>query len=322
MRIRTSSKVVAVCGVVAAIFMGSAADAQNYPVKPVRVITPWPSGGLTDVAGRLVFAKISESMGQQFVIENRAGATGSIGADAVAKAQPDGYTLMVHSASHLSNAYTYPKLPYDTFRDFAPIGLLVAQTGILVIHPSLPVKSIKELVALARARPEQLLYASSGGGSFSHMAFALLNSMTNTKMLHVPYKGGGPATTAVISGEAQMLAGSPAAVLTQLQANRLRALGVTSDTRLKQFPNVPTIAESGVPGYEFRGWVGVFAPAGTPKPIVDRLNAEIKKVLERPDNKLDALEPWYMTPEQLAVRMKSDYEKYGRIFKIIGTKFD
>jgi tripartite-type tricarboxylate transporter receptor subunit TctC len=321
-KIKTSSKVVAVCGVVAAIFMTSAAEAQNYPVKPVRVITPWPSGGLTDVAGRLVFAKISESMGQQFVIENRPGATGSIGADAVAKAQPDGYTLMVHSASHLSNAYTYPKLPYDTFRDFAPIGLLVAQTGILVVHPSLPVKSVKDLVALARAQPGQLLYASSGGGSFSHMAFALLNSMTNTKMLHVPYKGGGPATTAVISGEAQMLAGSPAAVLTQLQANRLRALGVTSDTRLKQFPNVPTIAESGVPGYEFRGWVGVFAPAGTPKPIVDRLNAEIKKVLERSDNKLDALEPWYMTSEQMALRMKSDYEKYGRIFKVIGTKFD
>jgi tripartite-type tricarboxylate transporter receptor subunit TctC len=302
--------------------MSSAAEAQNYPVKPVRVITPWPSGGLTDVAGRLVFAKISESMGQQFVIENRPGATGSIGADAVAKAQPDGYTLMVHSASHLSNAYTYPKLPYDTFRDFAPIGLLVAQTGLLVVHPSLPVNSVKDLVALARARPEQLLYASSGAGSFSHMSFALLNSMTNTKMLHVPYKGGGPATTAVVSGEAQMLAGTPAAVLTQLQSNRLHALAVTSDTRLKQFPNVPTIAESGVPGYEFRGWVGVFAPAGTPKPIIDRLNAEIKKVLERPDNKLDALEPWYMTPDQLAARIKSDYEKYGRIFKIIGTKFD
>ncbi|MGZ5227305.1 MAG: Bug family tripartite tricarboxylate transporter substrate binding protein [Burkholderiales bacterium] len=322
MKIRTSSKVVAVCGVVAAIFMSNAAEAQNYPVKPVRVITPWPSGGLTDVAGRLVFAKISESMGQQFVIENRPGATGSIGADAVAKAQPDGYTLMVHSASHLSNAYTYPKLPYDTFRDFAPIGLLVAQTGLLVVHPSLPVKSVKDLVTLARAQPGQLLYASSGGGSFSHMAFALLNSMTNTKMLHVPYKGGGPATTAVVSGESQMLAGTPAAVLTQLQSNRLRALAVTSDTRLKQFPNVPTIAESGVPGYEFRGWVGVFAPAGTPKPIIDRMNAEIKKVLERPDNKLDALEPWYMTPEQMAARMKTDYEKYGRIFKIIGTKFD
>jgi tripartite-type tricarboxylate transporter receptor subunit TctC len=321
MKVTMFSKFIAMCGV-AGLFMSNAAEAQNYPVKPVRVITPWPSGGLTDVAGRLVFAKISESMGQQFVIDNRPGATGSIGADQVAKSPPDGYTLMVHSASHLSNAYTYPKLPYDTFRDFAPIGLLVAQTGLLVVHPSLPVKSVKDLVALARAQPGQLLYASSGGGSFSHMAFALLNSMTNTKMLHVPYKGGGPATTAVVSGESQMLAGTPAAVLTQLQSNRLRALGVTSDTRLKQFPDVPTIAESGVPGYEFRGWVGVFAPAGTPKPIVDRMNAEIKKVLERPDNKLDALEPWYMTPEQMAARMKTDYEKYGRIFKIIGTKFD
>ena len=154
------------------------------------------------------------------------------------------------------------------------------------------------------------------------MAIALLNSMSNTKMVHVPYKGGGPATTAVVSGESQLLAGTPAAVLTQLQQNRLRLLAVTSDTRLKQFPDTPTIAESGVPGYEFRGWVAVFAPAGTPKPIVDRLNAEIKKVLERPDNKLDALEPWYMTPEQTQARMRSDYEKYGKIFKIIGTKFE
>ena len=302
--------------------LGVAAEAQTYPVKPVRVITPWPPGGLTDVAGRLVFAKVSESMGQQFIVDNRPGATGSIGADAVAKSPPDGYTLMVHSASHISNAYTYPKLPYDTFRDFAPISLIVAQTGLLVTHPSLPVKSVKELVALARARPDQILYASSGGGSFSHMAIALLNSMSNTKMVHVPYKGGGPATTAVVSGESQLLAGTPAAVLTQLQQNRLRVLAVTSDTRLKQFPDTPTIAESGVPGYEFRGWVAVFAPAGTPRPIVDRLNAEIKKVLERPDNKLDALEPWYMTPEQTQARMRSDYEKYGKIFKIIGTRFE
>jgi tripartite-type tricarboxylate transporter receptor subunit TctC len=305
-----------------ALIVNTASEAQTYPVKPVRVITPWPPGGLTDVAGRLVFAKVSESMGQQFIVDNRPGATGSIGADAVAKSPPDGYTLMVHSASHISNAYTYPKLPYDTFRDFAPISLIVAQTGLLVAHPSLPVKSVKDLVALARARPDQLLYASSGGGSFSHMAISLLNSMSNTKMVHVPYKGGGPATTAVVSGESQLLAGTPAAVLTQLQQNRLRLLAVTSDTRLKQFPDTPTIAESGVPGYEFRGWVGVFAPAGTPRAIVDRLNAEIKKVLERPDNKLDALEPWYMTPEQTQARMRSDYEKYGKIFKIIGTRFE
>ncbi len=300
----------------------SAAHAQTYPTKPVRVIIPWPAGGLTDVAGRLVFAKMSESMGQQFIIDNRPGATGTIGADAVAKAAPDGYTLMVHSASHIGNPFVYPKLPYDTFRDFTGVGLLVAQTGLLVAHPSLPVKTVKELVALARARPDQLLYASSGGGSFSHMAIALMSAMTNTKMVHVPYKGGGPATTAVVAGESQLLAGSPAAVLTQVNANRLRLLAVTSDTRLKQFPNTPTIAEAGVPGYEFRGWVAVFAPAGTPKPIVDRLNSEIKKVLERPDNKLDALEPWYMTPEEAQARFRSDYEKHGKLFKIIGTKFE
>jgi tripartite-type tricarboxylate transporter receptor subunit TctC len=237
----------------------------------------------------------------------------------VAKSPPDGYTLMVHSASHVGNPHIYKQLPYDTLRDFVGVGLLVAQTGLLVTHPALPVKSVKELVALARSRPGQILYASSGSGSFSHMAITLLESMTHTKMLHVPYKGGGPATTAVLAGESQLLVGTPAAVLTQLNAKRLRLLGVTSDTRLKQFPDTPTIAEAGVPGYEYRGWVAVLAPAGTPKPIVDRLNAEIKKILERPDNKLDALEPWYMTPEQTAARLKADYEKQGKLIKLTGT---
>ncbi len=298
------------------------AEAQGYPVKPVRVIIPWPSGGLTDVAGRIVFQKMSEALGQQFIIDNRPGATGSIGADAVAKAPADGYTLMVHSASHVGNPHIYKKLPYDTLRDFTPVGLLVAQTGLLVVHPSLPAKSVKELVALARARPDQLLYATSGSGSFSHMAITLLTSMTGTKMVHVPYKGGGPATTAVIAGESQLLAGTPAAVLTQLNANRLRLLAVTSETRLKQFPNIPTIAEAGVPGYEFRGWVAVLGPAGVPKPVVDRLSAEIKKILESPDNKLDTLEPWYMTPGQTAARIRADYDKYGKIIKLTGTALD
>jgi tripartite-type tricarboxylate transporter receptor subunit TctC len=298
------------------------AQAQNYPVKPVRVIIPWPAGGLTDVAGRIYFQKISESMGQPFVVDNRPGATGSIGSEAVAKSPPDGYTLMVHSASHVSNPWIYPKLNYDTFRDLAPVGLLVAQTGLLVAHPSLPVKNVKELVALARSRPDQVLYASSGGGSFSHMALALMNSMSNTKMLHVPYKGGGPASTAVLAGETQLLVSTPAAALSHLQNKRLRLLGVTSDTRLKQFPDTPTIAEAGVPGYEFRGWVAVLAPAGTPKPVVDRLNAEIKKVIDSRDSRLDAFEPWYMTPEQTAARFKADYDKYGKIFKVIGTKFE
>lgn len=292
--------------------------AQNYPAKTVRVIIPWPPGGLTDIAGRLVFAKISEQTGQQFIIDNRAGATGSIGSEMLAKSAPDGYTLMVHSASHISNAYTYPKLGYDTLRDFTLAGFLVAQTGLLAIHPSLPVKSVKELVTLARKRPDQILYASSGNGSFSHMAIALLNSMSGTRMLHVPYKGGGPATTAMVSGEAQLIAGTPAALATQLQSQRLRLLAVTSDTRLKQFPDAPTVAESGVPGYEYRGWVAVFAPAATPKPVIDRINAEIKKVLDRPDSKLAELEPWYMTPEQANARMRADYEKHGKLVKLIG----
>jgi tripartite-type tricarboxylate transporter receptor subunit TctC len=312
----------AVAASMSALVITPGAQAQNYPVKPVRVIIPWPAGGLTDVAGRIYFQKISDSLGQPFVIDNRPGATGSIGSEAVAKSAPDGYTLMVHSASHVSNPWIYPKLNYDTFRDLVPVGLLVAQTGLLVAHPSLPVKNVKELVALARSRPDQVLYASSGGGSFSHMALALMNSMSNTRMLHVPYKGGGPASTAVLAGETQLLVSTPAAALSHLQNKRLRLLGVTSDTRLKQFPDTPTIAEAGVPGYEFRGWVAVLAPAGTPKPVVDRLNAEIKKVIDSRDNRLDAFEPWYMTPEQTAARFKSDYDKYGKIFKVIGTKFE
>ncbi len=294
--------------------------AQNYPAKPVRVVIPWPAGGLTDVAGRIVFQKISENTGQQFIVDNRGGANGLIGADVVAKSPPDGYTLMVHSTSHVSNPHVYKTLPYDTLRDFVAIGLIVAQTGLLVVHSSLPVKSVKDLVSLAKQRPDQLLYASSGSGSFSHLAMALLTSMTNTKMVHVPYKGGGPSTTALVSGETQILVGSPAAVLPHINANRLRLLAVTSDARLTQFPSTPTVAEAGVPGYEFRAWVGVFAPAGTPRAVVDRVNGEIKKALASPDIKLDAFEPWYMTPEQTAARVASDYEKYGRLIKLVGVK--
>lgn len=299
-------------------------QAQGYPAKAVRVVTPWPAGGLTDITGRIVFQKISENLGQQFLIDNRGGATGTIGAELVARSAPDGYTLMVHSMTHIGNPYLYKKLPYDTLGDFVGVGMLVRQTGLLVVHPSLPVNSVKELVALAKARPDQILYASSGGGSFSHLALVLFTSMTGTRMVHVPYKGGGPATTGMISGETQVLAGSPAAVVTQLNARRLRLLAVTSDTRLAAFPETPTVAEAGVPGYEYTGWVGVFAPAGTSKAIIDRLNAEISKAIHSPDmrKKLEEFEPWTMTPQQMAARIKSDYEKYGQLVRLIGDKLD
>lgn len=298
--------------------------AQIYPAKAVRVVIPWPSGGLTDVAGRIVFQKISENLGQQFLIDNRPGATGSIGADLVAKSPADGYTLMVHSMALLGNPFIYKKLPYDTLGDFVGIGTLIRQTGLLVVHPSLPVKSVKELVALAKSRPDQILYGSSGSGSFSHFSLVLLTSMTGTRMVHVPYKGGGPATTAIVSGETQVLVGSPAAVSTQLSAGRLRLLAVTSDTRLKAFPDAPTVAEAGVPGYEYTGWVGVFAPAGVPRAIVDRMNAEIKKAIDSPDTnrRLEEFEPWTVTPQQMAARIKTDYEKFGRLMKLIGDKLD
>ena len=298
--------------------------AQTYPAKPVRVVTPWPTGGLTDVVGRLIFQKISETTGQQFVVDNRPGAAGTIGADFVAKSKPDGYTLMVHSTTHVGNPHIYKQLPYDTLKDFIGIGLLSAQTGLLVVHPSLPVKSVKELITFAQAHPNQILYATSGSGSFSHLAIALLTSMTKTQMTHIPYKGGGPATTAIVSGETQFLVGSPAAVVTQLEAKRLRLLAVSSEARLAQFPQTPTVAEAAVPGYEFRGWVGVFAPAGTPKAIVDWVNTEIKNAQNSPDMKprLEPFEPWYMTPEQTAARIKSDHEKYGYLIKLTGTRLE
>jgi tripartite-type tricarboxylate transporter receptor subunit TctC len=304
------------------VALSSTAHAQSYPVKTVRVVIPWPTGGLTDVAGRLYFQKISQTLGQQFVIDNRPGASGVIGADLVAKLPPDGYTLMVHSTTHVANPHLMTKVPYDTLRDFSAVGLLCAQVGLLVVHPALPAKNVKELVALAKARPDQLLYGSSGTGSFGHLAMSLLTSMSNTRMVQVPYKGGGPAVTSLVSGETQLFISTPAAVMAQLQAGRVRALGVTADTRLARLPSIPTIAESGLPGYEMNSWVGVLAPAGLPKTIADFVNAEIKKVMDAPDMKsrLEVLDPWYMTPEQMTARVKADYEKFGKLIRIAGVK--
>jgi tripartite-type tricarboxylate transporter receptor subunit TctC len=300
------------------------AQAQTWPAKTVRVVTPWPAGGLTDIAGRIVFQKISENLGQQFVVDNRGGATGTIGAEIVVRAPADGYTLMVNSMTHLGNPYIYKKLPYDTIGDFAPVGIMVAQTGLLVVHPSLPVKTVKELVALARTKPGEILYSSTGSGGFADLSVVLLTSMTNTKMTQVNYKGGGPAAGALLAGETQVLVSSPAAATQQLAAKRIRLLAVTSDTRLTAFPDAPTIAEAGVPGYEYRGWVGVFAPTGTPKPIIDKLNTEIKKAIDSPELKkrLEEFEPWTMSPQAMAARITSDYEKYGRLMKLVGSKLD
>ena len=299
--------------------------AQTYPSKIIHAVVPWP-GGSNDAVARIVFQKLAESIGQPVVIENRAGAASTIGSAYVAKSAPDGYTVMVTSASLIANAHLYNKLPYDTLKDFIGVTPLSAQVGILGVHPSLPVKSVRDLIALSRARPEQILYGSSGSGSFLHLTMVQLNVMAGGRMMHVPYKGGDAAGVSLVAGETQAMIGTMPIFKPLLAGNRIRVLAVTADSRIKQLPDVPTIAEAGVTGYELTAWVGAFVPAGTNRAIVDRLNAEIKKALDHPDvlarfNNL-ALDPMFMSPEQFAVRLKSDYDKYGKLIPLIGAKVD
>jgi len=297
--------------VLAALFFPLLASAQAYPAKPVRVI--------------IVFQKLSDQMRQQFVIDNRGGAAGTIGTEVVANSPPDGYTIMVQSTTHVANAHLYKKLPYDVLNDFIGITPLAVQVGMLVVHPALPAKTGKEFVALAKRRPGEIVYASAGNGSYVHLSMALLASMMDLKMIHVPYKGGGPAGIAMVSGETQAMLATIGSLFTHIKTGKVRPLGVSSDKRVAQFPDVPAIGEF-VPGYEFTAWVGCFAPKGTPRPIIDRLNAELKKALADPGvaSKLTAqtLDPMHLTPEQFAARIKSDYDKYEKVVRISGAKVD
>ena len=316
---------IAVPAVLAVLLFPLLASAQAYPAKPVRVIVVFPPGGSNDVTARIVFQRMTEQTGQQFIVDNRGGAAGTIGAAVVATSPADGYTVMVQSTTHIANAHLYKKLPYDTLGDFIGITTLARQVGMLVVHPALPVKSTKEFVALAKKRPGDIVYGSAGSGSYVHLSMVLLENATGTKMTHIPYKGGGPLNIAIASGEVQATVGTIASLVPNLQAKRLRALGVTSEKRAAQFPDVPAIAEA-VPGYEFTAWVGCFVPKGTPRPIVDKLNEELRKALADPGvaSKLSAqtLDPLPMTPEQFAQRLKQDYVKYEKLVKISGAKID
>lgn len=302
-----------------------AAIAQNYPDKSVRVVVVFPPGGSNDIVARIVFQKMTSLMGQQFVIDNRGGAAGQIGSEIVAQSPADGYTLMIQSTTHVANAHLYKKLPYDVLKDFTGVTTLARQVGMLVVHPALPVKSGKEFIALAKKRPGEIVYGSAGNGSYVHLSMALMASMAGLKMIHVPYKGGGPAGTALVAGETQAQLATIGSLFTHINSGRVRPLGVSSDQRVAQFPDVPAIAEF-VPGYEFTAWVGLFVPARTPKSIVDSLNAAIAKALADPGvaSKLTAqtLDPMHMTPEQFAARIKSDYDKYARVVKVSGARVD
>jgi len=307
-------------GAAAVLLMGAAgAAAQGYPDKPVHVIVTFPPGGSIDVTSRLVFNKLAENMGQEFVLDNRGGASGSIGAALVAKSDPDGYTIMAHSASHIANAFVYKKLPYDTLGDFIGVTALTKQVAMLVVHPSLPVKTVKDFIDLAKRRPKQINFGTGGKGSMTLLAMALLADMGGLDLVEVPYRGGGPANIALISGETQAMTSTIGSVANFIKNKQVRALGVTSAKRVKPFPDIPAIAET-VPGYELTAYVGAWVPAGTPRNIVDKLNSELKKVLHDPtvSKKLNdlTLEPMHMTPDAFASRLKADFGKYERLIKM------
>lgn len=307
------------------VFACGAAWAQQYPSKPVRVVIVFPPGGATDIVGRIAFQKVGEQLNQQFVIDNRAGAGGTIGAAFVAKSAPDGYTVMVYSATLVANMHMYRKLPYDALKDFTGITPVARLVGMLSVHPSMPVRSVKELVALAKARPGEISYGSAGVGAFQHLSTSLLANMANVKIVHVPYKGGAPASLATAAGEIQMLLTPISEILPHVQSKRVRPLAVSSEKRVTQFPDLPTIGDT-VKGYEFISWMGTFAPAGTPRPIVERLNAELKKAVADPavasNLSSQSLDPMYMTLEEFASTLKAEYDKYEHVVKLSGARLD
>jgi len=319
--------VCATAAILACAALPSAAVAQAWPVKPVRVVIPWPAGGSNDIVGRIVMQEVSRSLGQQFVIDNRAGAAGSIGADVVAKAPADGYTIMVHSTTHVGNAHLYgKKLTYDTLKDFTGVGMLSSQPGVLVVHPSLPVKSLKDFIALAKSRPGQINYSSSGNGSAPHLQMALLISMAGIDIVHVPYKGGAPQVAALLGGETQASFATVGTVITQIQAGRLRAIGLGSTAPSKILPGVPTISDAGLAGYDMNPWIGVFAPAGTPRPIIDRLNAEMNVALALPEVvstlSKQALDPAPTTVDEFNRILRVDYDKYGKLIALTRARVE
>ena len=306
----------------------SSAFAQPaYPAKPIRFIVPFAPGGGNDLIGRTIAQKLNEAWGQPVIVENRTGASGNIGTDFVAKAAPDGYTLLVGYVGNLAiNPFLFSKLPYDPVRDFTPITLAAAFTNLLVVHPSLPVQSVKELVAFARARPGQLNYASAGVGAVGHMAAELLATVAQIRIQHIPYKGNGAAIADVLGGQVPLIFSAPGAVIGPVRAGRLRALATASARRPPGLADVPTFAEAGFPGVEATGWFAMMGPAGMPRPIVERLNAEIVKSLAVPEVSTRlanaGYDPATTTPEQLGEMIKSELVKWGKVVKASGARLD
>jgi tripartite-type tricarboxylate transporter receptor subunit TctC len=306
----------AICGATAA---------QNYPAKTVRMVVGYPPGGPTDVLARIVSQKLTQAWGQQVIVDNRPGASGMIGAEFTARAAPDGYTLLMVPVTYAVTPSLFSKMTYDVEKDLAPVAQVAAAPFILVVHPTLPVKTVKDLIALDRRNPGQINFASASTGGMPHLAGELFNSMTGVKMVHIPYKGAAPATTDLLSGQVTLMFNNMLSAMPQVKAGRLRAVAVTSLKRSAAVPELPTIAET-VPGYEANGWYGAFAPAATSKELIGRLNAEMNRIMKMPDvtQRLagDGVEAVGSTPEQFGAYLKQEVAKWGKVVKASGAKAD
>ena len=307
-----------------AISISSAAAAQNFPERPIRFIVPFSPGGTSDIIGRLLGAKMGEELGQTVVVDNRGGAGSTLGTTIAAQSPPDGYTIIVNHVGLAINETLYPKRAYSASKDLVPVSRVGDTPNALVVNNKLPAASVKELLALARKQPGGLNYGSGGPGSAGHLSVALLEELAKIKLTHVPYKGGGPSVAATISGEVQLAIPAFPTAAGHVKAGRLRMLVVTSSQRLPVMPDIPTVTEAGVPGYEFVIWFGVFAPAGTPKPILAKLNQAIVKSLQQPDLQKQlsqqGLDPQPSTPDALAKQLRTDITKWERIIKSAGIK--
>ena len=308
--------------ILALLFVATAA-AQTYPSRPVRIVIPLSPGGTTDVPGRIIAQKLSETLGQQFYVENRAGAGGTIGSDFVAKANADGYTLLLTATPFVITPHVYKKLPYDALADFTPVIRIASGPYVLVVHPSLGVNSVKELIAAAKKEPGKIDFASSGNGSAQHLVTELFMYMAGIKLNHVPYKGSGPAQQDLMSGIIKVsFVGTPIAI-PHMKSGRLKALGVSTAKRSPEMPDVPTVAQAGVPGYEAIVWIGMLAPAGTPREIIAKLNSEIGKLVRTDEVKKlltpTGMEPDPDTPEQFGAYVKADYDEWGKVVRDSGA---
>ncbi len=311
----------AFCGFLAA---GVACAQSSYPHKPIRIVVPVAAGGGTDYTARLIGQKLSEAWGQSVIVDNRPGAAGNLGVEIVSKAQPDGYTLVMPITSFPINPSLYARLPFDTVKDFAPIVLAASAPLLLVVNPGVPAQSVKDLVALAKAKPGAMNYANSGSGTTAHLASEMFKRMAGVEIVNVPYKGGGPAVIDLIAGQVQIFFATIPAALQQVKAGKLRALAVTSSKRVPELADMPTVAESGLPGFEVVGWFGLFAPAGTPQPVIGRLNAEIVRILNVPESRErlsgHGLIPGGGTPQELGQFLQAEIAKWGKLIKETGIR--